>query len=208
MKGKSHLPVVRWILKLLSQGLDPVIKILEELPEDKPLLSARERYWIAQNGGPIHIPGSRLLNCTEGGEGHGNCTPELKAKMAERMRGLAARIHTGRKHTPEHIQKNREAQTGRHHPENEIEKMSLASRTRKGVVDSEGVTYRSIVHAAKSNGVNQGTISGSICSGRKSKKLDKTFFLINPDDTCKSPGWDPTLNKRRNFSREKRRKGK
>lgn len=80
-----HLHKSRWIKTLVAEGLRPMIKVLEVVPEAE--WEAAERRWIASF--------SNLTNAAEGGSGcpvgvgHSH-TEETKARIAAKLRGKDA----------------------------------------------------------------------------------------------------------------------
>lgn len=81
---RSHLPVCRWIKKQIKRGIRPVLDVVEIVEADDDWAS-REKFWIN------HIPSSRRLNLTEGGEG---LSGHLFAGT-EHARKIAAAMRTG-----------------------------------------------------------------------------------------------------------------
>jgi hypothetical protein len=79
----NSYPVVHWIRKLATMGLQPSIHLLEVANTDNWM--KRERYWIAYG----HKQKWKLLNATSGGETTSGVvmTPETLAKFSERSRG-------------------------------------------------------------------------------------------------------------------------
>lgn len=75
-----------WIKKLQSQGMQPILLILEEVPISN--WQERERYWISY----YREHGCNLINRTDGGDGLTKLSPEHRAKI-----GLAGK---GKKRSP------------------------------------------------------------------------------------------------------------
>jgi hypothetical protein len=71
-----------WVRKVLSEGREPIVLILEELPEDSPrsLIGFVEACYIKS----LREIGHRLTNSTSGGDGCPDLSPESLAKMKER----------------------------------------------------------------------------------------------------------------------------
>lgn len=88
----------KWIKSLLSQGLTPTLKIIEEVPEDQ--WERREQYWVA------FYRGDMLTNGTPGGDG--------------------GPTFNGRHHTPETISRIRSKQKGRQFSDLHRQKISQA----------------------------------------------------------------------------------
>lgn len=134
---KSRLHRSVWIQGILKDGLKPILKILEELPDDANWQQS-ERDWIAY-GKSI---GWDLTNRTDGGDGVVNMPPESRARMLKTW--------VGRKHKPESIAKISQTRRGMY---NEIftqeykEKMSIAM---KGRVISDETKEKMSVAAKKS----------------------------------------------------------
>lgn len=76
----SHLPVYRWINKLIRLGLEPHIGCVQEFTTiSKEDLCEAEIHWIKH----FTDLGCKLLNCTAGGGGMLNPTPEWRKKRSE-----------------------------------------------------------------------------------------------------------------------------
>src|SRR6476620_3006053 len=83
---KNHR--TKWLKKLISQGLLPIIELLEEVSESEA--NDAERFWITQ----FKALGCRLINVQEGGIGWtrgqkrpGLHTPESRAKTSKALKG-------------------------------------------------------------------------------------------------------------------------
>lgn len=63
-RGTRHLPISRWVWKLLKRKQRPTILEIESVLPGGDWAS-RERYWIAS----YRAAGAKLLNLTDGGEG-------------------------------------------------------------------------------------------------------------------------------------------
>ena len=129
----------RWIMKIASDGLKPILEIIEWCAND--IWKDRERHWIANFRAE-----SELLNVRRGGDGPGDFTAEIREKMSAWQRGRiltkehCAKISAGkiaRKLHPslEALEKMRVAATGRRHSAVSIAKMRAASLGR--IVSSE-----------------------------------------------------------------------
>lgn len=103
---KSNTHKYRWIQQLRQQGVQPLMRIIEEVSEQE--WQERERYWIAY----YHATGAHLTNIKPGGEG--GLTPESAAKMSASRRGHSVSPATrekisqklrGRKLAPDHAVK-------------------------------------------------------------------------------------------------------
>ena len=108
----------RWLRRLLNEGHEPLLTVLEEVAGDQA--DTRERYWIQF----FRCAGFRLTNLTDGGGGAQGYKPtaETIEKYASKLRGrpksLAHRrkladAHRGMKATPETRRKMSEAHKGR-----------------------------------------------------------------------------------------------
>lgn len=109
LKRLKHLPVSAWIKKYQ----DFKIAVLEELDSGEALFEA-ERFHIAY----LRSLGILLLNCTDGGEGMLNPSPETRAKMSAAQKIL--------RNTPE----ARRAMSGRVASKETREKLAEAARAR------------------------------------------------------------------------------
>lgn len=90
-RAKQHLPVVRWINKLIAHEQKYEIAIVETCKSAIQLCEA-ERFYIAY----LRSLGVKLLNCTDGGEG----APGVKLSE-ERKRQISVRFK-GKKLSEEH----------------------------------------------------------------------------------------------------------
>ncbi len=207
-KEKStHLPVVCWVRKLHSMGLDYIIKIIEEFPE-KSKLNEREKYWIALHGGPIHNPGSRLLNCTWGGDGPTGikCPEHVKEYFRQLYKGKKQSAEMIRKLTisknkPESREAARLARLGKPSPmkgtKASVETRRLQSESAKArgphgtresrrkwskrrlrVRDSDGNVFESRREAGEFHGVSSIAIRRAIETNRPVFKIGKSFEYL------------------------------
>lgn len=115
----EQTPKACWIRSLVRAGLDYKIVVLQECNTREELPSA-EVDWIAK----LRRQGARLLNCTDGGDGSFNPSPETRKKMslaklgtkrqprsAEWRKKLSA-ANTGRRRSDESVEKSRLARLG------------------------------------------------------------------------------------------------
>lgn len=106
-KQRKRLYVYCWLNSLFSQGKKPIVRILQQWEhiEFSDLCTA-EVYWIAY----FREIGAPLTNLAGGGGGCVglSCSEETKKKLSK--------INRGRKHTPEAVDKIRNASTGRRYP--------------------------------------------------------------------------------------------
>jgi hypothetical protein len=109
----------RWIRELSAEGLRPIPEPLESGSGDDSW-GDRERHWIAH----FRATGHDILNATDGGPGAPGFIPsdETRAKMSS--------SHTGRKQSPEAIEKAAAAHRGRKYSE---EHRARQSASRKGL---------------------------------------------------------------------------
>ncbi len=104
LRETKHCHRTHWIQKLISEGIKPVMEVLEKcLPGED--YKAKEVGWIAA----YKAIGFDLVNSVEGGEGTTGYehTPEWKAENSIRMLGNKHLL--GHKPTPEAIEKSRAA---------------------------------------------------------------------------------------------------
>ncbi len=114
-KSRSlHVPVYRWMRRLLKSGLAPVIAALEYVPAHQ--LDDRERYWISRLN---RMQGRKLLNQLETGKWHHSADTRLRMSHAGRRawanprrrkewsRRMRARC------TPKYLRKLSKAHTGK-----------------------------------------------------------------------------------------------
>lgn len=108
-----------WIRQLAAEGMRPVPEALETGSGDGDW-GDRERHWIAH----FRALGHDLLNATDGGPGTAGFIPsdETRAKMSI--------AHTGRRQSPEAIEKTASAHRGRKYSE---EHRARQSASRKGL---------------------------------------------------------------------------
>lgn len=106
-----------WIQSLRARGLRPDMVVLEAVTGEWPWQES-ERFWIAYG----RAQGWPLTNNTSGGDGMPDLPPETRAKMA--------RVWTGRKHTPETIEKLKIARRLRKTSDETRAKMSATQKGR------------------------------------------------------------------------------
>ena len=170
-----HTHRIRWLRKVLADGLIPGILILEEVSERK--WQEAERKWIAWYRA---IEGDDLTNGTDGGDGLCNPTvatrrrmshshtglrhlPETRQKISENHRGYNSEetrqkigdAHRGRSHGPEVRARMSEAHIGHKQPQSQIEKRraKLIGQIRSGtslenIRNSRGKTAKQRVETA------------------------------------------------------------
>lgn len=97
----------RWLRGLVASGSSPGIHVLSVM-DSRAGLPGEERRWI-QYGRAMCWP---LTNCTEGGDGLVNPTPEVRAKMSASHTGKPS-SRKGYKHTPETLARMAAARVGR-----------------------------------------------------------------------------------------------
>lgn len=86
-----------WVKSLISQGMVPIIQILEESSAEKSNLD--ERFWIAS----LRASGALLLNHTEGGEGTLGRPMSASVKKKLSLVNLGNKNAFGTKRSPETI---------------------------------------------------------------------------------------------------------
>ena len=89
--AKRNTHKYRWILQVLNQGSKPRLRILEEVALE--IWGEREQFWMDH----FRAQGCRLTNSCDGGYGVTNISDETRAKLSA--------IRTGRKQSPEAIEK-------------------------------------------------------------------------------------------------------
>ncbi len=109
-----------WIQSLIRQGLEPVIELIEVVPAGEDW-QTRERYWIAY----YREQGCDLTNATDGGEGLTGYAP------SEETRKKLSQAKKGKKHSPEHIEKIRQANLGKNPSPQTIKSVRLANTGKK-----------------------------------------------------------------------------
>jgi group I intron endonuclease len=95
---KTHSHKIHWINKVLSEGGDILIIVLEECSDED--WKDREIFWIAK----LRSEGKRLTNSTMGGDGVlvAPRTPETLAKMSEAQRGKIVTQETRQRMSESH----------------------------------------------------------------------------------------------------------
>ena len=114
-----------WILKLKSLGLKPILKILEEVPENN--WEAREVYWISFFRRTV---GPDLTNLCNGGEGV-TFTDEVRKKISAAVKGKPSWAK-GKHLTEEHKAKLAQSLIGIKHSKERCLKNSLSQLGKKG----------------------------------------------------------------------------
>lgn len=201
LKKKAHLPSVRWISKLKSQGLDYKIETVEEC-DSRELLMEAEKFWIAQFRGL----GFRLLNICDGGEGFtGHHTDESKEKIRQSSTG---RLHTeetrtqmsknksgvplsethkkalrkpksstiNMKKSPETRAKMSQAQNGRKMSPESVMKMAKSKGARP-FRDQHGTIYLTQSEAGRAIGAGQGSVRQVLKGKSKQTKGYRFSYL-------------------------------
>lgn len=92
MESGINLPNYNKLRKLLRQGFDWVIKVLEDNISNTEWIS-RECYWIRH----YKQKGCKLYNLTDGGEGMTNASDDLKKYLSECRKGFKHSEETRRK---------------------------------------------------------------------------------------------------------------
>jgi hypothetical protein len=104
--NESNLHKARWLQQLVTDGLRPIIRVLQSGQSDDEILQM-ERDWIAR----ARAEGWPIVNLTDGGEGTAGCIPsaETRAKMSA--------AHRGRVFSPETCAKIAAAKRGKPRPD-------------------------------------------------------------------------------------------
>lgn len=120
-----------WIRSLVNEGVRPLYRVIEHGRGDG--WQDRERFWIAH-----YRLECKLTNLTDGGDGTPGLLPSEKCRQAVSLahKGVPYppdRIPAmlGKNHTPEAIEKIREAGTGRKHSDKARAKISRARKGKK-----------------------------------------------------------------------------
>lgn len=181
LKGDTHKE--RWIRKLLSAGLCPVIVELETCLSASELNEAERRY-IAL----YRLAGAKLTNMTDGGDGGGSHTAESKEKIRQAL--------TGKPKTAQHRLKVIEAITGRKATDATREKLrAIRSRPRSALtlshresisrgkgggpfVDQHGNRYETQKGAARKLRINLGHLN-EVLHGTRAHVAGYRFRFIN-----------------------------
>lgn len=132
-----------WHKSLKDKGLEPVIEIVQELPDTTPEafeeLCQLEMHWIAV----YRELGCRLTNLTDGGEG------KLGCKHSEEHRRKMSEAQKGRKFSDEHRRRLSEAQKGRKLSDETKKRLSEAGRRRKSSDETKKKLSESITKSWK-----------------------------------------------------------
>lgn len=135
-----------WIKQLLSNNLQPIMTVIEEIPENQDW-EEREKYWISY----YRSTGHNLTNMTDGGDCGPDCTGKhliksdigrqniidalVKRNKSEEMRNIARKNgqhNKGKKRPKEAIEKQRITMTGKKiHTDEFKNKLSERNKTRK-----------------------------------------------------------------------------
>ncbi len=150
-----------WVQSLLNQGLEPVVKVLLDLPTAEHL-DAAEIYWIAE----MKRRGCPLTNLTDGGGGLRGykASPETIEKRVSHFRGVPK--------TEECKAKLSAALIGRPSPKKgqsltpEQKAAHQLSHSIPPFQDQNGRVYSSIKEACEANGVSE----GNVCNVLKRKR--------------------------------------
>lgn len=142
--GKTHRDC--WIRNLLSAGLQPELAVVETGTGD---WQAAERRWIA-----LYRPLGNLVNHTDGGEGTPGCIPsaETRAIWSAQRKGKKyapgrRSAMLGRNHSPDAVEKIRQAGTGRLH--REAAKLKISAARKDKPLASDHRQKLSAVHRGK-----------------------------------------------------------
>lgn len=179
-----------WIQSLLKNNLEPIIVLLDELP-NTPEWEWLERYWISQ----FKSWGFNLTNLTDGGDGNKNQIRSLesiiKFKETIKRKILSGEINYkkrsiktskalfGSKHSEITKQKLRDINLGK---KQSLE--SILKRTKGGVLQYKNNKlinkFISLTEASNKTGLNRGNIA-SVCSGRRKTCGGYTWCYKNKD---------------------------
>lgn len=143
---KSHIRLAKqsrshknsWILGLRTQGLNPVIEVLDEIPV------AEWQFWEREYIRVFRAIGIKLTNGTDGGDGNlgGKASPTTRRKMSDSRKGRTQPVEVrekisaalkGRPRTPEVCERLSISHIGKFHTQRTRDKMSI-SRTGKACV--------------------------------------------------------------------------
>jgi hypothetical protein len=201
-----------WIRELLSEGLKPIIGVLDEVSYDD--WGYWEDYWINQS----KIWGFDLLNKMGGGHGYGKHNEETIEKIRKSqsgknnaMYGKKSKGHTGRVFSEEHkkniseSKKNNNVWLGKKHSEETKRKMS---EVRKGKPTwNKGVVYtdeqkEKITGNLTDEGRKKLSECGKKMKGRKHSEETKRKI----SETRKRKGLKPPSPKGRKMSEETKQK--
>lgn len=163
-KDKSRVHRSAWIKGLTSKGLEPIMEILETLPDDADWQYA-ERGWISFT----KRIGCDLTNKTDGGEGVVNMSPESREKMRSTW--------IGRKHKPESIEKMISTKKGMYDQIFTQEYREKMSKAMKGRVFSDA-TKQKMSESAKKNFQNP-EARAKIASYRRKLTDDQVFEILD-----------------------------
>jgi group I intron endonuclease len=167
-----------WLKSLLAQGLDPVLEILDEVPESEwPFW---ERYYISL----YKSWGFNLMNGTLGGDGIGKGTlsgdknpskrPEIRKKLSEANLGVKS-FWFGKKFTTEHCENLGISKKGKI-PKNFDIIRAIQEKRKRPVLQYDLLgnfikEYATATEAAKSNDLRQGTLWTRMQKGKPYKQF-------------------------------------
>lgn len=167
-------PVHWWIRSLLREGFDPVMDVLDEVPDE--VWEERESYWIEF----YRRAGARLLNVMDGGQGRSvgfKVSDETRARMIEvkkdflterpelldklsrshadpQWREKVGDFHRGRKRSPETCEKIRASKLGRKQSPEAVEKRRrsiLARNAEKRAAEGTAVSPETRARLSEAN---------------------------------------------------------
>lgn len=160
-----------WIKQLLSIGLKPKLETLDWVPVAE--WETEERKWIDRFR---NLPGPKLTNTTDGGEGSAGLvfSEEAKKRMSEASRG--------RIHSPEVIEKIRKAHKGKKKTIQHCENMSIAQKNRaENLSDEEKKIIRN--RPARGKSKYRGVSKSTTGSWQANCKIDNRCEYIGVFDT-------------------------
>lgn len=189
-KNTKHLPIYKWIKSLNGTKPVPVVVQLFETIKLNDLQQC-EQYWISY----FKSNGSRLLNCTEGGEGLFNPSDEVRQKMSKSAMGKYVSPETKEKISKSKI--GNQIWLGRHHSEES--KIKISTFWQSAPID---VIINRIQKIKETNTGNQYFLG--------KKHSDYTKQLISKKLSGTNSPWhgkrhtDETIQKMRNSSTSKK----
>ena len=164
-RRQNRRPVEKWIRKLAEEDARPVVRVFEQPDTDD--LDEREMTWIASG----RLQGWRLLNVSDGGVGIRGYqhTEETKASISASLTGRKmpdrgdewrrkiSEAQTGKKQSPEHVEKRIAHQRGKERTPETRKKIGesnkgriVSEETRKKISDSKtGVPNPKVSEALK-----------------------------------------------------------
>lgn len=151
LKERYHSHKNHWLQELASEGLKPIMTIIETVSEGQGW-EDRERYWIAH----FRAIGCPLTNGTDGGDHPPDCTGKHLVKSESGRRNIVAALvkrnkspemreasrrsgkrNKGRKMPPETIEKLRQRMTGRKIVWSEPARQALIERNKTRAYDPD-----------------------------------------------------------------------